>query len=58
MDRIFGYEIRDADNKIVASVEGYTARESVEPIADKKRDEIRRRGWNMSVYVTERKPTA
>lgn len=49
----FGYEIRDADNKLVVSVGGFAGREAAERFAENKRLEIRTRGWNMTVRVTE-----
>ncbi len=50
--KLFGYEIRDADNRLVSSVGGFD-KTTAETIAQRKRDEIRNRGWAMRVYVTE-----
>jgi hypothetical protein len=49
----FGYQIRSADNRLVQSVGGFATREYAEKMAGAKREEIKRRGWNMTVHVTE-----
>lgn len=49
----FGYEIRNADNKIEQSIGGFDTRTAAETAATVKREEIARRGWRMKVYITE-----
>jgi len=49
----FGYEVRNGDNRLIHSVGGFDTRESAETVAQCKREDIKRRGWNMRVYVTE-----
>ncbi len=49
----FGYDIRDANNKLVKCVGGFETREDVEAAVRRKEEEIQRRGGNMRVYITE-----
>ena len=49
----FSLEVRNADNKLVESVGGYSTRAAAEVAARAKRTVIQRNGWNMRVYTNE-----
>lgn len=51
--RRFAFEVRDADHKFITATGGFATRDAAETAAGRKRDEIARRGWRMTVHVTE-----